>query len=62
MNYATQIGRKYRPCGPDGSIARCLCITRTTLYTYINGDGSPKGSGAAVLNGAATRGRPAVAG
>ena len=37
-------------------VARRLGVTTTTLYTYVNGDGSPKAPGAAVLTGTATRG------
>ena len=32
-------------------VARRLGVTTTTLYTYVNGDGSPKAPGAAVLAG-----------
>ena len=32
-------------------VARRLGITTTTLYTYVNGDGSPKAPGTAVLDG-----------
>jgi DNA invertase Pin-like site-specific DNA recombinase len=35
-------------------VARRLGITTTTLYAYINGDGSVKEAGKAVLDGAAT--------
>ena len=38
-------------------VARRLNITTTTLYAYVNGDGSPKALGAAVLDGTAA-GRP----
>jgi DNA-binding phage protein len=43
-------------------VARRLGMTTTTLYTYLNGDGSPKAAGSAVLDGTATRGRPVAAG
>lgn len=33
-------------------VARRLGMTTTTLYTYINGDGSPKAPGQGLLNGA----------
>lgn len=33
-------------------VARRLGITTTTLYTYVNGDGSPKASGQHLLNAA----------
>ena len=42
-------------------VARRLGVTTTTLYTYVNGDGSPKAAGTAVLDGTATRGRSAAA-
>jgi len=31
-------------------VAKRLGITTTTLYTYVNGDGSPKASGQALLD------------
>ena len=31
-------------------VAQRLGITTTTLYTYVNGDGSPKASGQHILN------------
>lgn len=49
------------PKANAAEVARRLGITTTTLYTYVNGDGSPKAAGAAVLDSAATRGRPAAA-
>ena len=30
-------------------VAKRLGITTTTLYTYVNGDGSPKAAGTALL-------------
>jgi hypothetical protein len=36
------------------SSSLCVGITTTTLYAYINGDGSVKEAGKAVLDGAAT--------
>ncbi len=50
------------PKANAAEVARRLGITTTTLYTYVKGDGSPKAAGAAVLDGAAMRGRPAAAG
>jgi len=50
------------PKSNAAEVARRLGITTTTLYAYVNGDGSPKAAGAAVLDGAATRGRPVAAG
>ena len=32
-------------------MARRLNLTTTTLYTYVNGDGTPKAAGQAVLDG-----------
>jgi DNA invertase Pin-like site-specific DNA recombinase len=34
-------------------VARRLGLTTTTLYTYVNGDGTPKAAGQALLNGPA---------
>jgi hypothetical protein len=31
-------------------VAKRLGITKTTLYTYVNGDGSPKAAGTALLS------------
>ncbi|MGI4957668.1 MAG: recombinase family protein [Janthinobacterium lividum] len=42
-------------------VAKRLGLTTTTLYTYVNGDGSPKAAGTAVLAGKDTRGKPAPA-
>ena len=33
-------------------VAKRLGITTTTLYVYVNGDGSPKAAGQALLDGA----------
>jgi transposase-like protein len=41
-------------------VARRLGVTTTTLYAYVNGDGSPKAAGTAVLAGTGTRGGPAA--
>lgn len=41
-------------------VARRLGVTTTTLYAYVNGDGSPKAAGTAVLDGITARGRPAA--
>ncbi len=32
-------------------VAKRLSLTTTTLYAYVNGDGSPKAAGQAVLDG-----------
>ena len=42
-------------------VARRLGITTTTLYAYVNGDGSPKAAGTAVLTGTSAGGKPAAA-
>ena len=39
-------------------VARRLGVTTTTLYTYVNGDGSPKAPGTAVLDGTAAERPP----
>jgi hypothetical protein len=42
-------------------VARRLGLTTTTLYVYVNGDGTPKAAGQAVLDGTvrpATKLRP----
>jgi DNA invertase Pin-like site-specific DNA recombinase len=39
-------------------VAKRLGMTTTTLYTYVNGDGSPKALGLALLNDGATE--PAI--
>jgi DNA invertase Pin-like site-specific DNA recombinase len=38
------------PGSSPKEVARRLSITTTTLYTYVNGDGSPKESGQRLLN------------
>jgi DNA invertase Pin-like site-specific DNA recombinase len=40
------------PKAKAAEIARRLGITTTTLYVYVNGDGTPKAAGKAVLEGA----------
>ena len=42
--------RPSRRTSPDGS-----GLTKTTLYTYVNGDGTVKAAGKAVLDGSAER-------
>ena len=49
------------PKANAADVARRLGMTTTTLYTYLNGDGSPKAAGSGVLDGTATRGRPVAA-
>jgi DNA invertase Pin-like site-specific DNA recombinase len=39
------------PRAKAAEVARRLGITTTTLYAYVNGDGSPKATGAALLDG-----------
>ena len=50
------------PKANAADVARRLGMTTTTLYTYLNGDGSPKAAGSAVLDGTAAGGRPVAAG
>jgi len=40
------------PGSSPKEVARRLGITTTTLYTYVNGDGSPKEAGQRTLNAA----------
>ena len=42
-------------------VAKRLGLTTTTLYAYVNGDGTPKAAGTAVLDGNLARGSPAAA-
>lgn len=42
-------------------VAKRLNLTTTTLYTYVNGDGTPKAAGQAVLDGAHRAGTTAKA-
>ncbi len=42
-------------------VAKRLGLTTTTLYAYVNGDGTPKAAGTAVLEGTSRRGKPAAA-
>jgi DNA invertase Pin-like site-specific DNA recombinase len=49
------------PKASAAEVARRLGVTTTTLYAYVNGDGSPKAAGTAVLDGKATRSRPPAA-
>jgi hypothetical protein len=41
------------PKAVAADVAKRLGITTTTLYTYVNGDGSPKAAGTALLRTAA---------
>lgn len=50
------------PKAKAAEVARRLGVTTTTLYAYVNGDGSPKAAGTAVLAGAPSRGSLAAAG
>lgn len=45
------------PKAKSAEVARRLGMTTTTLYAYVNGDGSPKAAGAVLLSGAGGRGR-----
>ena len=42
-------------------VAKRLNLTTTTLYTYVNGDGTPKAAGQAVLDGTHRTGTAAKA-
>ncbi len=42
-------------------VAKRLGLTTTTLYAYVNGDGSPKAAGTAVLTSLGNRGKLALA-
>ena len=43
------------PKAVAAEVAKRLGLTTTTLYTYVNGDGSPKAAGQALLDGHAAR-------
>ena len=45
------------PKAVAADVAKRLGITTTTLYAYVNGDGTPKALGQAVLDGAVSLGR-----
>jgi len=45
------------PKAVAADVAKRLGITTTTLYAYVNGDGTPKTPGQAVLDGAVSLGR-----
>ena len=42
------------PAAVAAEVAKQLGITTTTLYAYVNGDGTAKARGQAVLDGAAS--------
>ncbi|MGZ8396412.1 MAG: recombinase family protein, partial [Rhodoplanes sp.] len=44
------------PKAVAAEVAKRLGLTTTTLYTYVNGDGSPKAAGQALLDGPRDRG------
>ncbi len=48
------------PKSNAAEVARRLGITTTTLYSYVNGDGSPKAAGTAVLTNTSTCNKPAA--
>jgi transposase-like protein len=50
------------PKANAAEVARRLGVTTTTLYTYVNGDGSPKAPGTAVLEAGASGADLAAAG
>jgi hypothetical protein len=39
------------PKAVAAEVAKRLGLTTTTLYAYVNGDGSPKAAGQAILDG-----------
>jgi hypothetical protein len=49
------------PKAVASDVAKRLGITTTTLYTYVNGDGSPKAAGTALLYAAASGESPGTA-
>jgi DNA invertase Pin-like site-specific DNA recombinase len=49
------------PKSVASDVAKRLGITTTTLYTYVNGDGSPKAAGTALLYAAASGESPGTA-
>jgi len=49
------------PKAKAAEVARRLGVTTTTLYAYVNGDGSPKAAGTAVLAAKGNRDKPATA-
>lgn len=49
------------PKAKAAEVARRLGVTTTTLYVYVNGDGSPKAAGTAVLAAKGNRDKPATA-
>ncbi len=48
------------PKSNAAEVARRLGITTTTLYSYVNGDGSPKAAGTAILTNTSTCNKPAA--
>ncbi len=48
------------PKAKAAEVARRLGVTTTTLYAYVNGDGSPKAAGTAVLAAKGNRDKPAT--
>lgn len=42
------------PKAVAADVAKRLGVTTTTLYAYVNGDGTPKAAGQVLLDGAAT--------
>ena len=57
MAMAAMADPKARAC----DVAKRLGMTTTTLYAYLNGDGSPKAPGAALLTGGSRLNKPAAA-
>jgi hypothetical protein len=49
---SAQMMAKSQPRNAAKEVAQRLGITTTTLYTYVNGDGSPKAAGQHLLDAA----------
>jgi DNA invertase Pin-like site-specific DNA recombinase len=49
------IAKMSDPKAKAAEVAKRLGLTTTTLYAYVNGDGSPKAASTAVLEGTAAR-------
>jgi DNA invertase Pin-like site-specific DNA recombinase len=49
------------PKAKAAEVAKRLGLTTTTLYAYVNGDGSPKAASTAVLEGTAAGSKPMTA-
>ncbi|WP_420608371.1 recombinase family protein [Novosphingopyxis sp.] len=49
---ASAMAAMSNPEAKPSEVARSLGLTTTTLYAYVNGDGTPKAAGMAILNSA----------